>query len=357
VNVRPSSQFLEALAVAAPGRPLREGVDRILQSGKGALIIVGDGPEVLNVCSGGFRLDAAFSPQRLSELAKMDGAIVLSSDQHRIAWANVHLVPDTDTPTSETGTRHRTAERVARSIKVPVISVSSSMEVITIYVGPEKHTVQPVARIMGRANQALQTLERYQTRLAAVSMALSALEIQDLVTLRDVVSVLQRAEMAQRIGTEIEAYNIELGIEGRLLRLQLKEVQGATEQERLLVIRDYLCADPFRHLDQAVQVLESIHTDDLLSFRGMAKVLQIGDRTGDLDQALEPRGFRLLARLPILTGSEREAIVARYQSLPRILRATESDLADLLDHDRGRAQAVKDGLARLAESSIIDRYA
>ena len=152
----------------------------------GALIIVGDGPEVLNICSGGFLLDAAFSPQRLSELAKMDGAIILASDASRIARANVHLVPDPNVPTSETGTRHRTAERVARSIGVPVISVSEDMSIIAVYVRSEKHPLEDIPRLLNRANQALQALERYKTRLDAVSGALSALEVEDLVTLRDV---------------------------------------------------------------------------------------------------------------------------------------------------------------------------
>ncbi|MGQ0521479.1 MAG: DNA integrity scanning diadenylate cyclase DisA, partial [Actinomycetota bacterium] len=178
----------EALGAVAPGRPLREGLDRILQANMGALIVVGDGPEVLAICSGGFLLDAEFSPQRLSELAKMDGAIILASDASRIARANVHLVPNPNVPTSETGTRHRTAERVARSVDVPVISVSEDMSIIAVYRQDRKHPLEPVPRLVTRANQALQTLERYKTRLDAVSGALSALEVEDLVTVRDVVT-------------------------------------------------------------------------------------------------------------------------------------------------------------------------
>src|SRR3954470_8844698 len=173
----------EALAGVAPGRPLREGLDRILQANMGALIVVGDGPEVLAICSGGFLLDAEFSPQRLSELAKMDGAIVLAPDASRIARANVHLVPSPNVPTSETGTRHRTAERVARSIDVPVISVSEDMSVIAVYRNDLKHPLEAVPRLVNRANQALSTLERYKSRLDGVSGALSALEVEDLVTL------------------------------------------------------------------------------------------------------------------------------------------------------------------------------
>src|SRR6267143_6037743 len=145
----------EALAGVAPGTPLRDGLDRILQANMGALIVVGDGPEVLNICSGGFLLDAAFSPQRLSELAKMDGAIILAGDASRIARANVHLVPNPNVPTSETGTRHRTAERVARSVDVPVISVSEELSLIAVYRNDLKHPLEPIPRLLARANQGL----------------------------------------------------------------------------------------------------------------------------------------------------------------------------------------------------------
>src|SRR6201996_9296215 len=143
----------EALAGVAPGRPLRDGLDRILQANMGALIVVGDGPDVLGICSGGFLLDAEFSPQRLSELAKMDGAIILAADASRIARANVHLVPSPNVPTSETGTRHRTAERVARSIDVPVISVSEDMAVVAVYARDQKPALEPIPRLLTRANQ------------------------------------------------------------------------------------------------------------------------------------------------------------------------------------------------------------
>src|SRR5881398_834858 len=229
----------EALAGVAPGRPLREGLDRILQANMGALIVVGDGPEVLAICSGGFLLDAEFTPQRLSELAKMDGAIILAGDASRIARANVHLVPNPNVPTSETGTRHRTAERVARSIDVPVISVSEDMSVIAVYRGDNKHPLEPIPRLLNKANQALSTLERYKSRLDTVSASLSALEVEDLVTMRDVVTVLQRAEMVRRIAEEIDGYIVELGADGRLVLLQLEELMGGVDDDRRHVIRDY----------------------------------------------------------------------------------------------------------------------
>ena len=234
-----SEPLYGALRLVAPGTPLREGIDRILQAKMGALIVVGDGPDVLNICSGGFLLDAEFTPQRLSELAKMDGAIILASDGTRVARANVHLVPDPDIPTTETGTRHRTAERVARQIEVPVFTVSEEMGVVSVHYRGHKRTLVAIPRVLARADQALQILGRYKARLDGVTGALSALEVEDLVTLRDVVTVLQRAEMVRRIADEIEGYVVELGDDGRLVELQLEELTGGVEDDRRLVGKDY----------------------------------------------------------------------------------------------------------------------
>src|SRR3954470_2093617 len=261
--------MMQALAAVAPGTPLREGLDRILQAKMGALIVVGDSPEVLNICSGGFLLDAEFTPQRLSELAKMDGAIILAPDASRIARANVHLVPNPKVPTSETGTRHRTAERVARSVDVPVISVSEDMSVIAVYRHGQKKPLESIPRLVNRANQALQTLERYKNRLDMVSASLSALEVEDLVTLRDVVTVLQRAEMVRRIAEEIESYIVELGVDGRLVRLQLEELLGGVEDDRRHVIKDYFQDEPSWHLAQVTARLPHTLRDRVVDPRAL----------------------------------------------------------------------------------------
>src|SRR5947199_7301734 len=267
---------VDALAMVAPGQPWREGLDRIVKAKMCALVVVGDGPEVLNICSGGFLLDAEFSPPRLSELAKMDGAIILASDASRIARANVHLVPNPNVPTSETGTRHRTAERVARSVDVPVISVSEDMSVIAVYRHDIKHPLETIPRLLNRANQALQTLERYKNRLDTVSASLSALEVEDLVTLRDVVTVLQRAEMVRRIAEEVEGYIVELGVDGRLVRLQLEELMGGVDDDRRHVIRDYFSQDdPAWRLDRAMEALGELSTEDLLDLKTVATVLRL----------------------------------------------------------------------------------
>src|SRR3954462_8681058 len=283
--------MMEALAAVAPGQPLREGLDRILQAKMGALIVVGDSPEVLNICSGGFLLDAEFTPQRLSELAKMDGAIILAPDASRIARANVHLVPNPKVTTSETGTRHRTAERVARSVDVPVISVSEDMSIIAVYRDDEKKPLDPIPALLNRANQALQTLERYKNRLDTVSASLSALEVEDLVTLRDVVTVLQRAGMVRRIAEEVEGYIVELGVDGRLVRLQLEELMGGVEDDRRHVIRDYFQDEPSWHLDQAMEALSELTTEDLLDLKTVARVLHL-PISAELDSGAAPKGYR-----------------------------------------------------------------
>src|SRR6185437_1646849 len=240
------------LALMAPGTALRDGLERILRGRTGALIVLGHDRVVESLCTGGFPLDVEFSATRLRELCKMDGAVVLSSDGTRIVRAAVHLMPDSTIPTEESGTRHRTAERVAKQTGHPVISVSQSMHIIGLYVDGVRHVIDDSASILSRANQALATLERYKQRLDEVSGTLSALEIEDLVTGRDAIAVVQRAEMVRRIADEIAGYVVELGTDGRLLALQLEELMAGVEADRTLVIRDYLpTGRKARTLDEA----------------------------------------------------------------------------------------------------------
>ena len=352
---RRRAALIEALGIIAPGQPLRDGLDRILQANKGALIVVGDGPDVLSICSGGLLLDAEFSPQRLAELAKMDGAIILAADASRIARANVHLVPSPNVPTAETGTRHRTAERVARSIDVPVIAVSEDMSVITMYRNDDKHVLESVARLLSRANQALSTLERYRDRLDSVTSALTASEVEDLVTLRDVVTVLQRAEMVRRIAEEIEGYVVELGTDGRLVLLQLEELMAGVEDERRQVVRDYGPDEDGRHAGEVVAQLAELETDRLLDPSVVAELL-LDRESPDLESGLQPRGFRLLSRIPRVPEPTVAAMVGRFGSLQKVMRSELEELQSISGIDDSAARTIKDGLNRLAETTIFDRY-
>jgi diadenylate cyclase len=346
--------MLVALHLVAPGTQLREGIDRILQARMGALIVIGDGPDVLSVCSGGFLLDSEFTPQRLSELAKMDGAIVLAADCSRVARANVHLVPDPNVPTSETGTRHRTAERVGRQIDVPVISISEDMSVVTIHRRGQKHSLEPIPQVLARADQALQILGRYKARLDTVSASLSALEVEDLVTVRDVATVLQRAEMVRRVAEEIEGYVVELGADGRLVMLQLEELIGGVEEDRRLVAKDYFHESADIDLLDVLHDLATLDDESLLDLNQVAAALHLADPP--LDGAMQPRGFRLLHKIPRLPEVVSDHVVARFSNLQKIMRASLGDLTGVDGVGEVRARAIKEGLSRLAETSILERY-
>ncbi|MEL7157428.1 MAG: DNA integrity scanning diadenylate cyclase DisA [Actinomycetota bacterium] len=353
---RPEGALLRAMAQVAPGSPLREGLDRILLSGRGALIVIGDGPEVLNICSGGFLLDAAFTPQRLSELAKMDGAIILAGDASRIARANVHLVPNPNVPTSETGTRHRTAERVARSLHLPTVAVSESRKEIQVYLGDQVHPLSSASRLLERSNQAIQTLERYRARLDTVSQNLSTLEVEDLVTLRDVVEVMQRTEMVMRISAEIERNLVELGSDGRLVRLQMEELMAGVEEDRQLLVKDYVTGGPDRaNADGTIESLTRLDDDALFNHDRLAELLGLGPAL-DLDGNVEPRGYRLLSKLPRVNHGVVERVIERFGTLSRVLRATAQELEAVDGIGPGRARALKEGTGRLAETSILDRF-
>ncbi|WP_030483179.1 DNA integrity scanning diadenylate cyclase DisA [Nocardioides aequoreus] len=344
------------LARIAPGTSLRDGLERILRGRTGALIVLGLDREVEGLLTGGFTLDVPFSSTALRELAKMDGGIVLDSDITRIHRANVHLMPDHTIPSEETGTRHRTADRVAKQTGFPVISVSQSMQIIAIYVGEIRYTLEDSGQILARANQALATLERYKVRLDEVSSTLSALEIEDLVTVRDVAVVAQRLEMVSRIAREIDDYVNELGTDGRLLSLQLEELVTGVDTDRALVVRDYQAGGRRSlEVDEVLQGLEQLSPADLVDIGQVARALGLGQGE-HLDGAVAPRGHRLLAKVPRLPATVVDRLVDHFGTLQKLLSATVEDLQAVDGVGELRARSVREGLSRLAESSILERY-
>ncbi len=345
------------LAAVAPGTELRDGLERILRGRTGALIVLGFDRTVEQLCTGGFALDVDFSSTRLRELAKMDGAIVCDRDASKILRAAVQLVPDSAIETSESGTRHRTAERVAKQTAFPVISVSASMNIVALYVGGKRHVLEGSDAILGRANQALATLERYKARLDEVTGTLSALEIEDLVTVRDVSAVVQRLEMVRRISDEISGYVVELGTDGRLLALQLDELIGGIGPDRELVIRDYLAsAKRERTLEDVTGDLAQLDPSELVDLHHVAKVLRLVAGSESLDGAVTPRGYRLLSKVPRLPGAIVDRLVEHFDGLQKLLAANIEDLMTVDGVGDQRARAVREGLSRLAESSILERY-
>jgi diadenylate cyclase len=359
VNIERTDDTLRlraTLAEIAPGTNLRDGLERILRGRTGALIVLGIDKTVEAIATGGFTLDVPFSATGLRELAKMDGAIILDKDITRIHLAAVHLMPDHTIPSEETGTRHRTADRVAKQTGFPVISVSQSMQIIAAYVGETRHVLEDSGQILSRANQALATLERYKLRLDEVASTLSALEIEDLVTVRDVAVVAQRLEMVTRIAREIDDYVLELGTDGRLLSLQLEELVTGVDTERELVIRDYLPAGRKpRSPESLLNRLESLSPTELVDPAAVAQALGLG-ASEHLDGAVAPRGYRLLAKVPRLPPTVVDRLVEHFGTLQKLLSAGIDDLQAVEGVGELRARSVREGLSRLAESSILERY-
>ena len=354
-----ASELRTTLARLAPGTGLREGLERILRGRTGALIVLGYDALVESLSDGGFELDVEFAPPRLRELSKMDGAVVLSTDATRILRANVQLVPDHTVPTGETGTRHRAAERTAVQTGYPVVSVSQSMSIISVYVDGVRHVLDDSATILSRANQALDTLERYKARLDEVTQQLSALEIEDFVTLRDAMTVVQRLEMVRRISAEITGDVVELGTDGRLLALQLAELAGGTDNDRELVVRDYLpgaLSYAESPIGPVLDALDALSPQDLIDLTAIARAFGHPATVEDLEVPMTPRGYRLLARVPRLPSPVIVRLVDAFGALQPLLAATAEDLQTVDGVGEARARFVREGLSRLAESSIVERY-
>lgn len=345
------------LAAVAPGTPLRDGLERILRGNTGALIVIGWDDTVERLCTGGFPLDVEFSSTRLRELCKMDGAVVLTGDGSRIVYSATHLMPDPAIPTEESGTRHRTAQRMALQTGFPVVSVSQSMRIISLYLGDRRYALDSTGEILSRANQAIATLERYTSRLDEVSQALSALEIEDLATVRDAAIVAQRLEMVRRIADEVTGYVVELGTDGRLLALQLDELMAGAELDRELIVRDYLPAGRRARAPEAVlRELAELSAVDLLDLTEVARAMGLPSTPEAQESAISPRGYRLLARIPRMPAVILDRVVEHFSGLQKLLAASVEDLQVVDGVGEARARSVREGISRLAEVSIIDRF-
>ncbi|MGI6037374.1 MAG: DNA integrity scanning diadenylate cyclase DisA [Limnochordia bacterium] len=344
--------FLKRLQILAPGTSLYAGLENILRARTGALIVIGDSEEVLKIVNGGFKINAEFHPSALYELAKMDGAIVLSSDAKEILFANTHLSPDPLIPSSETGARHRTAERVARQTGELVISISQRRNVISVYQANLKYILRDISVVLAKANQALQTLEKYKSVLEQALINLSALEFEDLVTLSDVVTVVQRAQMVAHIAGEIERYVCELGTEGRLVSMQLEELMVDIENEGQLVVKDY--ADK-EDMDLIWPEMTRWSSEDLLDLNMISRALGHGG-IGNLDNSLTPRGYRILSKIPRLPQAVIDNMVQRFGTLTEVLAASIEELDEVEGIGEVRARVIKEGLRRLREQVLLDRH-
>lgn len=345
-------ELLNILKIMAPGTPLREGVENILKAKTGGLLVLGDNEEILKLVDGGFAINSEYSPSYVYELAKMDGAIILSSDLKRIIYANVQMIPDPTIPTHETGTRHRTADRLAKQTGVVIVAISQRRNVITVYKGNIKYVLRDSSIILARANQAIQTLEKYVSVLERVVSNLDLLEFQDLATLFDVITAIQRTEMVMRIVEEIELYICELGNEGRLISMQVGELIKSVEHDGMLIVRDY-CENDVEYTE-ACKTIQGLSSEEILDFEQIAKALgYVG--VPFVDTLISPRGYRMLNKIPRIPSGVIDNLVKNFKELKAIMEASYDELDKVEGIGEARAKAIKNGLRRLREQIMLDR--
>lgn len=347
-----SKELMSILKIMAPGTSLREGLENILRAKTGGLIVLGDGKEILDIVDGGFGINSEYSPAYIYELAKMDGAIVISSDLKRILYANTQLMPSPTIPTFETGTRHRTAQRIAKQTGSVVIAISQRRTIITVYKEEIKYVLRDSSIILAKANQAVQTLEKYVSVLERVVSNLNLLEFQDLATLFDVISAIQRTEMVMRIVSEIERYICELGNEGRLISMQLNELIRSVEEDGILLIRDY-CQSGMNYMEMYRQI-ENMSPEELLDLDFISKIIgYVGVPL--VDTLISPRGYRMLNKIPRIPSNVIENLVKHFRELKATMEASHEQLDQVEGIGEARAKAIKNGLRRLKEQFMLDK--
>lgn len=352
METKSNERLLAVLRKVAPGTPLRQSCDRIIASRHGALIVLSSRPEVLSLAQGGFEINSDFLSSRLYELAKMDGAIIVSSDYSRILWANVHLTPDVSITSSETGTRSRTSERVAKQTGAPVLCVSEEMGSIFLFLDGDKYSLDDLRLVMSRATQALQALEKYTARLGNVLNNLTGLEFEGLAALEDVVLCVQRFGMVERIVREIVGFVVELGVDGRLVEMQLEEMTAGVKTEHDNLLKDYCRLKKNCSLADMQTRLTALTNDELLELPVIARSMGYAGTTEALAQYVTPKGYRMLAQISRISQPVIGKLVERFGNLNNIVRASRKQLEAVDGVGVARARILQDGLRRLSETNV-----
>ena len=349
-----SDSLTDVLRLISPGTPIRDGLENILKAKTGALIVISDSKEVLDIVDGGFKLDIEYTPSRLYELAKMDGAIILSSDLKKILYANAQLIPSSSIATTETGTRHRTAERTAKQTGEIVVSISQRRNIITVFQGYSRYVLEDTSKVISKANQALQTVEKYKKVFDSKLNMLNEYEFNDIVTLENVITAIQRAEMVMKIVDEVQRSIYELGAEGRLLEMQLEELVGGLEKEELLIIKDYIAPGKKRTSEKVLKEIESLSHEDLMKSQIIARILGYDDFDNYDEVAVYTRGYRVLNKIPRMPATIVDNLVKSFKSFQHILDADIESLDEVDGIGEVRARTIKQSLKRMQEQFIFD---
>lgn len=344
----------DILKLVAPGTKIREGLENILKAKTGALIVVGDSKEILDIVDGGFNIDVEYSSSKLYELAKMDGAIVLSGDLKKILIANAQLIPSSEIITNETGTRHRTAERTAKQTGALVISVSQRRNIITIFKGNIRYVLEDTSKVITKANQALQTVEKYKKVFDSKLSLLNEYEFNDIVTLENVIVAIQRAEMVMKVAEEVKLAIYELGEEGRLLQMQLDELTGELDREELLIIKDYIANNKRKNAEKILDEIKHLSHDDLMRPQTVAKMIGYEDFDNYEEVGVYTKGYRVLNKIPRMPSNIVENLVKSFKSFQHILAADIPALDEVEGIGEVRARTIKQSLKRMQEQFIFD---
>lgn len=328
---------------------MRRALERIIQQGKGGLLVLGSNEAVAAASSGGFKLNGTtFTPARLAELSKMDGGVILDDDWGTILEANVHFIPDGGIPTDETGARHRTAERLAVETGKPVVAVSEGRKVATLFYEDEKVELAQPAEVAAHVNQELQSLDRLRSRLDEAETKLTRLEATGLATYRSAVTVIQRAALVERLGRLIASRAATLGDEDRIVTFQLNDLLAGVDRTMRLVLQDYLKPLRTGSVQRAIDEIEGLSVIEL------GDPSQVGKALGfpDLEDPAEARGHRVLSQVGRLPDSVREDIVKYFGTVSKILRASEDQLLGVEGVGDARAEQLMSFFERLQSQAL-----
>lgn len=333
--------LLEKIALLSPGTSLRKALDDIISANLGALLFFVDDPQKYeDLIQGGFDIDCAFSAEKLYELAKMDGAIVVSNDLSKILFANVHLVPDPLIPTFETGMRHRTAERVAKQTGQMVVAISKRRNVISLYYGEHKYVMNDLRVLISRVSQAVNTLERYRTNFDKLISEIEVKELHSAPTIYEVARAIEKAFAIIKTYEETYPYLVELGEEGRLMNMQIEEIMEDIYDITYLLVMDYSQKDI--DIDQARGILQDLKGDEEISLIRIIRALGIDVQ--NLAQAGEfvsySRGYRILrytAKIPMTVCAK---VVKAFKNLKMLSEASVDSLQSVDGIGEKRALAI-----------------
>lgn len=354
-----NSELMEILKMTAPGTALREGLENVLRANTGGLIVIAPPEKIKPLMKGGFDIDTHYSPAHLYELAKMDGAIIVSEDVKRIICANTQLMPDPDVPSGETGIRHRTGEQTARQTGALVICISQRRRVITLYKGTMRYVLKDLSVLLNTANQALGTLEKYKDLLEEALLRLSVQEFDDEVALPDILQVVQRAELFKRVESLLRVYLTELGDDSRLLRMQAEELCGTVNSDERLTIRDYMIRDEEKtedeQLDGYLKKLARLDNEELLDMDLLVHALDLHTyQENDKRIKIASRGYRVLNKIPRLPNTVIENMVAAFGNFHTILLATSDELDAVAGIGPTRVAQITVGLERIRSQILTD---